>query len=311
MLSRRNVRVKVMQRLYSLAQDKDLTFDQALKAFHGSIEDTFDLYLLNLYCIQKICSFATEDQKHRLTKHIKSDEDKVFTDKLYNNPLLKSLASNKALQDKYKKLGFFDIEEDVLRKVYKDFVKEEMHQKFILSSDNTNEEIVEVLLELYRVCRKNEVFNEVMDDRFAIWTDDKSLVIGTLKKTLKALPTEGPFYMEHFPDDDTVYNFGEFLLKKVHSEEKELEKMITPVLENWESERVAIVDMILIKMALIELINFKTIPCKVTLNEYVELSKSYSTDKSKEFVNGVLDKLMKELQDNNIIAKEGRGLVDE
>lgn len=102
MLSRRNVRVKVMQRLYSLAQDKDLTFDQALKAFHGSIEDTFDLYLLNLYCIQKICSFATEDQKHRLTKHIKSDEDKVFTDKLYNNPLLKSLASNKALQDKYK-----------------------------------------------------------------------------------------------------------------------------------------------------------------------------------------------------------------
>ena len=128
---------------------------------------------------------------------------------------------------------------------------------------------------------------------------------------MKALPTEGPFYMEHFPDDDTVYNFGEFLLKKVHSEEKELEKMITPVLENWESERVAIVDMILIKMALIELINFKTIPCKVTLNEYVELSKSYSTDKSKEFVNGVLDKLMKELQDNNIIAKEGRGLVDE
>lgn len=69
-----------------------------------------------------------------------------------------------------------------MRKVYKDFVKEEMHQKFILSSDNSNEEIVEVLLELYRVCRKNEVFNEVMDDRFAIWTDDKSLVIGTLKR---------------------------------------------------------------------------------------------------------------------------------
>ncbi|HOJ90850.1 MAG TPA: transcription antitermination factor NusB [Saprospiraceae bacterium] len=311
MLSRRNVRVKVMQRLYSLSQDKDLTFDQALKAFHESIEDTFNLYLLNLYCIQKICAFSSEDLKHRMTKHIKTDEDKNFTDKLFTNDLIQSLIKNKGLQDKFKKQGFDKIEDDVLRKVYKDFIKEEAHQKYILSPENSNEDTVELLLELYRVCRKSEVFNEVMDDRYAIWTDDKSLVIGTLKKSLKSLPTDGAFYMEHYPDDDTVMNFGEFLFKTVVKENNELEKMIEPVLENWESERVALVDMILIKMALIELINFKTIPCKVTLNEYVELSKTYSTDKSKEFVNGVLDKLMKDLQDKNIIEKEGRGLLDE
>ena len=106
MLSRRNVRVKVMQRLYSLSQDKDLTFDQALKAFHESIEDTFNLYLLNLYCIQKICAFSSEDLKHRTTKHIKTDEDKNFTDKLFTNDLIQSLIKNKGLQDKFKKTRF-------------------------------------------------------------------------------------------------------------------------------------------------------------------------------------------------------------
>lgn len=311
MLSRRNVRVKVMQRLYSIAQDKELTYDQALAAFHKGIDDTFHLYLLNIYCIQKICTLASDDLKIRLTKHIKTDEDKVFTDKLTTNKLIKALEGNKSLQALYKKEGFDTIEAEVLQKIYKEFIKEEIHSKYILNRDNTDEELVEVLLELYRVCRKNELFNEIMDDRYAAWTDDKSLVIGTVKKTLKTWPLEGAFYNEHYPDDDTVNNFGEFLLNKVYHEDNQLKAMIIPVIENWESERVAIIDMILIKMALIELINFKTIPCKVTLNEYVELSKTYSTEKSKEFVNGVLDKLMKELQDNNIIEKEGRGLMDE
>ena len=177
-----------------------------------------------------------------------------------------------------------------------------------LSSESTNEDHVEILLELYRFCRKNEVFNEIMDDRFCGWTDDKSLVIGALKKTLKILPKSGPIYEEHIPDDDTVEVFGKFLLENTHKQDQELEALINPVLENWDSERVALIDMILIKMGVVEMTNFKTIPAKVTLNEYVELSKTYSTDKSKEFVNGVLDKLLKQLDSEGKIVKEGRGL---
>ena len=90
-----------------------------------------------------------------------------------------------------------------------------------------------------------------------------------------------------------------------------LENLINPVLENWDSERVAIIDMILIKMGIVEMMNIKTIPTKVSLDEYVELSKNYSTDKSKEFVNGVLDKLLKNLIEQGHIIKEGRGLLEE
>jgi N utilization substance protein B len=308
MLSRRNVRVKVMQQLYSLAQDKELSFQEALESYFNTIQDSFRLYLLNLHCIIKICSLAAEDFKIRSAKHIKSEEDKQFTDKIFTNKLISSLVANKDLNQKFKEQKCGEgLDEDLFRKIYKDFCKEEAYQKY-LSTESTDEEHIELLLELYRFCRRNEVFNEIMDDRFTGWTDDKSLVIGALKKTLKILPKAGPIYEEHMPDHDTVHNFGKFLLETTYKGDKELENLIHPILENWDSERVALIDMILIKMGVVEMTHFKTIPAKVTLNEYVELSKSYSTDKSKEFVNGVLDKLLKQLESEGKIVKEGRGL---
>lgn len=308
MLSRRNVRVKVMQQLYSLAQDRELTNDQAVQAFLKTIHDSFRLYLLNLYCIVRVCYFAGEDFKHRQSKHIKSEDDKTFTDKIYSNPLIQSIEKNKFIQNKFKEEHCSEgLDDDLFRKIYKDFCKEKSYLDY-LNKDADHEDHVEILLELYRFCRRNELFNEIMDDRFACWTDDKSLVIGALKKTLKALPNNEPFYKDYIPDDDTVLNFGKYLLDNTCKLDEDLSAMITPVLENWDSERVALVDMILIKMGVVEMVHFKTIPPKVTLNEYVELSKTYSTDKSKEFVNGVLDKLLKQLESNGKIVKEGRGL---
>ena len=312
MLSRRNVRVKVMQQLYSLAQDKELTFDAAIRAFHNTIQSAYQLYLLNLYCLVRICSIAVEDARVRQNKHIKTDEDKVFTDKLYSNELIQSVEKNTFIQKEFKDTGFKNaVDEDVFRKVYKELLKEPSYNAYILKSDISKDEHIEMLLELYRCCRNNELFNEVMDDHFASWSDDKSLVIGALKKTLKTLPSDERFFDEHKPDRETVYDFGEFLLRKTYEESDDLDKDIEPILENWDSERVALIDMILIKMGVIELRNFKTIPCKVTLNEYVELSKIYSTEKSRDFVNGVLDKLLKDLQEKGLVAKEGRGLIDE
>lgn len=308
MLSRRNVRVKVMQQLYSLAQDKDLSFDEAVNAYHRTINDSFRLYLLNLYCIIKVCSFAEEDMRKRQTKHIKTEDDKLFTDKIYSNPLVSSLLKNEHLKKKFTVEKCSEgLDDDLFRKIYKDFCKDEHYIKYIVN-ESSHEDHVEILLELYRFCRRNDLFNEIMDDRFAGWSDDKSLVIGALKKTLKILPNSGKFYEEYIPDDDTVEAFGKYLLENTHHLDSELEGAISPILENWDSERVALIDMILIKMGVVEMVHFKTIPPKVTLNEYVELSKSYSTDKSKEFINGVLDKLLKQFEANGKIVKEGRGL---
>ncbi|MFN8280933.1 MAG: transcription antitermination factor NusB [Saprospiraceae bacterium] len=311
MLSRRNVRIKVMQQLYSLNQDKELTFKDIKSAYRHSLLNAFHLYLLNLYSIIKVCSFAVEDATNRKKKHLKSEEDLKFSDKLYTNPLVKSLATNPFLQKRLKtdRIGE-GIDEDIFRKIYKEFTKEEKYVKYIMEDDTSSENLVELLLELYRVCRRNELFNEIMDDHYSGWPDDKSLVIGAVKKTLKVLPSQADFISEHLPDDETVTEFGETLLDKTYQSNSELDQLIKPVLVNWEAERIAIIDLILIKMAITEMVNIKTIPPKVTLNEYVELAKMYSTDKSQEFVNGVLDRLLKDLQEENKIIKEGRGLLD-
>jgi len=156
------------------------------------------------------------------------------------------------------------------------------------------------------------LFNEIIEDQFANWEDDKSLIIGAIKKVLKALPSDNnDFIMEHYPDAETCKEYGEFLLSKTLRDDKSLLDMISPVLQNWDAERVAILDMIMLKMAICEFLYCPTIPTKVTLNEYVELAKNYSTSKSKEFINGILDRLLQELNQTGRIQKEGRGLIDE
>ena len=167
------------------------------------------------------------------------------------------------------------------------------------------------MLELFRFCRQNEYYNETLEDSYYNWVDDKSLVVGSVKKYLKLLPSESKTaYKEFLPEDETVKEFGLQLLKKTVSEKEKLMAHIIPVLENWDHERLALVDTILLQMALCELINFPTIPSKVTLNEYLELAKNYSTAKSKEFINGVLDKLKTQLSETGVIVKEGRGLEE-
>ncbi len=136
------------------------------------------------------------------------------------------------------------------------------------------------------------------------------MIIGAMKKTIKALPDTPELYRTFRPDYEAGVEFGEGLLDMVVARNDELESIIGPALENWEMDRVANIDMLFLKMAICEFTSFPTIPTKVTLNEYVELSKLYSTDKSKDFINGILDKLLKQFTEEGKIQKTGRGLVD-
>ena len=118
------------------------------------------------------------------------------------------------------------------------------------------------------------------------------------------------FFKEYLPDDETIKEFGETLLVETVKNDKALVELINPFLENWEMERVAAIDLIMLKMAVTEILKLESIPTKVTLNEYVEISKMYSTDKSKEFINGILDRLINKLNNEKKIIKSGRGLID-
>jgi N utilization substance protein B len=312
MLSRRNVRVKVMQVLYAQNRDESLDQKATVKEYWKKIEDSFDLLLFSIYNLINITRTATDDFEKRKAKHLPSELDKVFTPKLWSNAMIQGLVKNKVIQQKFEKKGFAQkVDKDHFRSIYFEFCKEESYTQFI-SNETDNEQNLEMLLELFRFCRRSELFNEIIEDHFANWEDDKSLIIGTIKKVLKALPSEDEnFMMEHYPDAETCKEYGEFLLNKTFNDNDALLKLIEPVLQNWDADRVAILDMIMLKMALCEFMYCPTIPTKVTLNEYVELAKSYSTSKSKEFINGILDKLLQELKTKGLVVKEGRGLLDE
>ena len=300
-----------MQTLYAVNRDKGLTPQAAVKAYHHNIQQSFALYIFNILQLRDVTKYVLQDAAYRKSKHLPSDEDKKFTTKLYHNELIQSTLDNEVLR---KAIATTDIQDylkkDNTRLLYMDFLKTPEYKTYRDNATPTQEEHRQMLLFLYKYSVTGEIFNEIMDDYFPNWWDDKSLVIGAMKKTLKAMPFD-PLYIKGMePTYETVKEFGEALLLDVCNNNATLLETIEPALNNWDADRVAVIDMVLIKMALSELMNFPTIPTKVTLNEFVEIAKLYSTDKSKDFINGILDRLFKKLEKEGKIKKEGRGLVE-
>ena len=309
MLSRRNIRIKVMQMLYARSRDKDLTFREVVDNYRQSINNSYELYMFNLYELVQIAAYSLKDASKRAVKHLPTEEDKKFTPKLINNELIQSIIKDEYYTEFVKKYEFDGrIDEDNIRRFYSNFAEGEAYRKY-LGDDTTLDDHKQILLSLYKTCVANEVFNDLVEDFFVNWIDDKSLVVGTVKKTLKSLPVKVGFLEAYQPTAETTKDFGEALIDHVCNKDAELLSLIEPTLKNWDVDRVAVMDMILLKMALAELLIFPTIPTKVTLNEFVEISKIYSTEKSKDFINGILDRLLKKLDKEGKINKEGRGLI--
>lgn len=311
MLSRRSVRIKAMQLLYSKDRDESLSKRDLVKNYDFGINQSYELFLYCLYIMMQITSSAENDLIKRKSKHLPSDYDKIFTDKLYSNPLIQDIVENKDLNKKFESLQFESkFNKEYAAKIYESFSKKDEYRNYI-AAESDNKQTLELLLDLFRYCRQDELFNEMLEDSYYNWLDDKSLVVGAVKKYLKAMPSKNTkIFADFLPEDETVQDFGKSLLKSTLDQRDEIMKIIIPILENWDHERLAIVDTILLQLAVSEMLNFPTIPPKVSLNEYVELGKQYSTAKSKEFINGVLDKIMKNLQSENKMNKEGRGLVE-
>jgi transcription antitermination protein NusB len=312
MLSRRSVRVKVIQLLYSVSRDETLTRKDILKRYKESIDSSYELFLFSLFSIVQIARIAEEDKSNRQSKHIQSDLDKAFDSKIFTNGKIQSIEKNKKLQKIFDSYNFRErTDKDVFRNIYFDFAKEESYQLYLSTIDSTDEDDLNILLDLFRFCRQSETYNGLIEDQFVTWEDDKSLVIGSIKKVLKGLPfDDGDFFKEFFPEDEMVKDFGELLLTRTFEEDTSLIEIIDSMLKNWKKERVAILDMIMMKMAVVEFLHCETIPVKVTLNEYVEIAKLYSTSKSKDFINGVLESVRKSFIDAGKINKEGRGLEE-
>ncbi len=301
-----------MQLLYSLDRDPGVSHMDLLRRYDQAVDLAYESLLFNLFIILEITHHAVSDRDARHSKLRPGPDDPIWNAKLYENELIQSLVRNKTLKTYFDKRSFgARLDQELLMKIYNTFSKTVEYKTYVLEEvDNARHR--EFLLDIYRDLRKNEIFEEMVDDQYSFWQEDKSLVIGALKKIIKQLPESNErFFEEYLPDNDTVIDFGRKLIEVTMEQAPELEKLIEPTLKNWDMERLAVLDVIIIKMALVEFLYFPTIPTKVTLDEYVDISKEYSTPKSKDFVNGILDKLMKTMLEEGKIKKEGRGLLEE
>ncbi|RMD72418.1 MAG: transcription antitermination factor NusB [Bacteroidetes bacterium] len=312
MLSRRNIRVKVMQALYAMTRDPLMSLKDTEKLYLDLLDQSWDLYLFSLLFWQKVALWAHKDQEQRQAKLLPSEEDKQFKPLLGQNPLIDFVVQHDDFQRLVRQRRLVQkVDEDIVKKLYKDFSQTDGYLEYALGKKGDDIEVHrEMLMNLYKWLIKQELFDSLLEDLFPVWIDDKSLVVGAMKKTIRSLPDDPDLHRTHKPPHDATHDFGLHLLRQVVERDRELLQTIKPTLKNWDIDRLAVLDMILLKMALAELLGCPTIPTKVTLNEYVEIAKLYSTDKSKDFVNGILDRLMKQLSEEGKIHKTGRGLMD-
>lgn len=296
--------------LYMKSRDESLDNETILIRYRENIDKSYQVYLYTLWVFTKILEQVLLDAETRANKLLPTEEDKKFSTILADNELSQSLLNNHSFVFHLKKMGFsHNPDAGSLKSIYKEFLKDESYQAYTQKSNLEHKDHKDMIVHFFKFCIKNETFEDIIVDEHLLWQDDKSLVVGAIKKTLKSLPLKDDFYLGFVPQEETVKEFGEALLKDVVSKDKEYLEILTPNLRNWEPDRVAIIDMIIIKMAISEFLNFPTIPTKVTLNEFVDIAKLYSTDKSKDFINGILDRLVKDLEKAGKINKHGRGLV--
>ena len=314
MLNRRHIRVKVMQSIYAMHQNGSDSIEKEEKFLLYSIENIQDLYLTLLAALVEIRKKEVVFLQKSADKHLATKEEKNPNKKFVNNAILELLEENNslsiALQDR--KINTWNLNDDYITILLNAIKGSDLYANYMRNNTNTFEEDKEFIASIYmEVIAPNEKLYEYLEDNKLTWIDDIPLVNTEIIKQLKAIKNgkEDSFRVSRLYKDTEDKEYVSNLFRKTILNEKELAKEFEDKTPNWDMERIAEIDTILLKMAICEFLKFPSIPTKVTINEYLEIAKEYSTPKSSIFINGILDNLVKELEQNKRLLKTGRGLM--
>ena len=315
MLSRRHLRIKVMQALYAYLQLENESVSAFEKELLKSIYKTEELFAYFLSSLVEIRHFAEKTLEEGKATRLPTKEDLDPNLKFIQNKVLVYISQNESIK---KSLATFNIEwseyADLMKKIYTKFKTSDVFEQYMSAPTSTYEEDRELVIKFYKnYIADEEIVLHRFEELNIHWSDDWYFINGYVLKYLKELqPTDSPNrnLPGLFKDEEDDLDFVKNLFRKCITNSKEYQDLIVNQAKNWEEDRIAIMDFILMKMAICELTEFSSIPVKVTLNEYIELSKNYSTPKSKVFINGILDKLVPILKGEGKINKVGRGLVE-
>ncbi len=314
MLTRRHIRVKVMQCIYALVQSKDDSLQKQEKFLRVSIENMYVLYLLILSLLAELHRLAEKHTSHASKKYVATEEDNYPNpEKFVKNRLLLQLVNNEVLKNELsnRKLDNWYMNDEYVKIIHKAVISSDIYKDYMSNEEDSYTDDRNVIIQLFKeIIAPNEKIYDYFEDDKLTWVDDFPIVNTFLVKRLKkAKPDSGDrFFLPALLKDQQDMDFANELLTKTLLNDAKWEKEIEGKTPNWDNDRIAEIDSIILKMAICELLNFPSIPEKVTLNEYLEIAKEYSTPKSSIFINGVLDKLAKEYKSDGRLQKIGRGL---
>jgi transcription antitermination protein NusB len=318
MLSRRHLRIKVLQAMYAYFQDESADLAKSERLLFQSIDKLYELVIYQLSFLIEIRDFAHNRSEENKKKYFPTEDDLNPNMRFVENRLLKKLENNREYLRMHKQLRInWADEQGMVRKAYIEMRGKSFYKTYMSQTESSFANDRDFAARLVRkVLTEYELLEQFFEDKSVFWAFDSyytaSMLLVKLLKMIREtdddrMPLPALLSTEAEKEDR---EFMVRLWRKTIMGNDTFEKMIDEKASNWEIERIALMDVILIKMALAELVEFPTIPVKVTLNEYIDISKYYSSEKSKVFINGILDKLIADMKASSMIVKTGRGLLE-
>jgi len=291
-----------MQTLYTLTTlENNVKPGEPQKLLQKHFEQSKDLLQYVIYFITEVGMYAEHDSYVRSSKHLPSSEDLNVNTKIAGNELLWKIKEDVSLKAEWdKSRPDLRIDKELVRKLYVQLSETDQYKKYISVPEREKSSEKEIIFFIFEeLLLPNELFITHLEENYSNWDDDGDMIVQLVKGFLQK---PGSVDFGQFISGEKL-QFSKSLLATVLEKNEHLETFILPRLKNWDAERLASLDMILMKMGVAEFLFFETIPPKVTINEYIELAKEYSTQQSGQFVNGILDNIHKELVQQNKLHK--------
>ena len=315
MISRRQLRIKALQSLYAYYKTGEDSMQRSEKELHKNIEKAYELYHYLLILVIDVVLYAESRIELARNKRIPTAEDLNPNTRFIDNALVQPIRNNRELLlflDQHK-LNWSDNPE-LVKDLYLKLLDSEEYREYMLAEENSYAADKKMVSVFYtHLVFPNELLASILEEQSIFWNDDMEFITGMIVKTIKRFKEEDggnkPLMTLYKNEEDRDYVVRLFRQTILHRDE--YVDYIKQNTRNWDLERIAFMDILLMQMAIAELIAFPSIPTKVTLNEYLEISKFYSTNKSNIFINGVLDKVVMQLKEEKKFRKTGRGLIGE
>lgn len=313
MISRRLIRIKVLQMLYSYFQSKESSFYRFEQQLFFSIHKSYDLYHYLMLLLLEISEFAGLRIEAARNKNIQNAEDINPNTKFIDNRVIHQLSINSQLKDfvKHQKLNWSSNPE-LIKNLFFELQEFEPYKEYMATEAKSYIADKKIVIEIFsKFLLFSESLDATLEEQSIYWNDDIEHIVSMISKTIKQFRADDKNFKELMPlyRDVEDEEFAKKLFRKVILHNQEHRDLINLFTKNWEVDRIAFIDTLILQIAITEIIEFESIPIRVSFNEYIELSKIYSTEKSSNFINGILDNIIKKMKKDNKFTKTGRGLL--